>query len=71
MLVYNLPRGDKVFGYGGIGIFFAGLKVVGGLEALSTPPTASPTTRFGKRVIFGRVSGRFGAGRGSPVVPDG
>ena len=25
----------------------------------------------GKRVIFGRVSGRFGAGRGSLVVPDG
>ena len=25
----------------------------------------------GKRVVFGRVSGRFGAGRGSLVVPDG
>ena len=25
----------------------------------------------GKRGVFGRVSGRFGAGRGSPLVPDG
>ena len=66
LLVHDLPRGGKIFWSGGIGIFFAGLQVVGGMEAQSMP-----TTQFGKHGVFGRVSGRFGAGRGSPIVPDG
>ena len=56
------------------GLFNEYCKVVGGLKPLSSPQPLIGYPKgpgVGKSVGLGRVSGRFGAVRGSPLVTDG